>query len=432
MKFSLKFNLLVLLAMLSCRAVAQQAQQELEGPDLQALQLADQTATTSETPSNWRVFGEGSLGGAILRADDSFQPDQRLSFDAQYDNTFAPGWRAVFSDRLDADNPPQVPANHVINTVKESYLSWQAAPDLLFDFGRINERNGVALGYNPTDYFKTDAVRSVVSVDPNSLKENRQGSVMLRMQKLSDLGSVTLLFSPKINDDVSNASFNPDFGATNNDNRWLLSISPKIAEGFNPKLLIFKSDQLPTQFGLNLTDLISDAAVIYVEWSGGRSPSLLAQSLQQQGLPVDSDSAFRNRLASGLTYTTENKISLTAELDYNGAGLNQHQWNALWTEPLPIYGLYRQWLQVVQESPTKPAAFFYGTWQDAGINHLDFSAMERLDLDDSSRLSWLEARYHLTHTEFALQWQLNSGSRLSEYGASAQVQTWALVGRYYF
>ena len=42
MKFSLKFNLLLLLAMLSCRAVAQQALQEQGDPDLQALKLADQ------------------------------------------------------------------------------------------------------------------------------------------------------------------------------------------------------------------------------------------------------------------------------------------------------------------------------------------------------------------------------------------------------
>jgi len=410
----------------SCHAMAQ------EDSDLQALKLADQITASPETASNLRMFGEASAGGSIVRANDSFQPNQRLSFDLQYDNTFTPGWRVVFSDRLDADNPAQTPANNAINTIKESYLSWQTEPDLLFDFGRINDRNGVALGYNPTDYFKTDAVRSIVSVDPNSLKENRQGSVMLRMQKLSDEGSVTALFSPKINENLSSASFNPDFGATNNENRWLISVSPKIGEGFNPQFLVFKSDQLPTQFGLNLTDLISDSAVIYFEWSGGRSPSLLAQSLQQQGLPDNSETAFRNRIASGLTYTTDNKISLTVELEYNGAGLNQNQWDALQVGPLQIYGLYRQRLQVLQESPTKPAAFFYGTWQDAGINHLDLSAMQRIDLEDSSRLSWLEARYHLTHTEFALQWQLNNGSRLSEYGASPQVQTWALVGRYYF
>ncbi len=75
---------------------------------------------------------------------------------------------------------------------------------------------------------------------------------------------------------------------------------------------------------------------------------------------------------------------------------------------------------------------FYGTWQDALINHLDLSAMERFDADDYSRLSWLEARYHMEHAEFALQWQRNSGPVVSDYGAAPQIQSWQAVVRYYF
>jgi len=401
-----------------------------EDSDMDALQLADQIATPAAAPSNWRLFGELSVGGVVLRSTDSFQPDQRASFDLRYDNTFAPGWRAVFSDRLDYDNPAQAPFDNTINTLRESYLSWQPDSAMLFDLGRINERNGVALGYNPTDYFKTNAVRSVVSVDPNSLKENRQGSVMLKAQQLADAGSATLLFSPKLANTVSYADFNPDLAATNNVNRWLLSVSPKLSEDLNPKLLVFKADQTPVQFGLNLTSLISDAAVVYVEWSGGRSLSQLSQAQQILKLPFANDTAFRNRLASGLTYTTDNKISLTAEVEYNGAGLDQQQWQALGSSR--FYGLYRYWLQSIQESPTKRSAFLYGSWQDALINHLDLAAMEKCNLADHSRLSWLEARYHLSHSEFALQWQLDSGSRGSEFGAARQTQTWALVGRVYY
>lgn len=399
-------------------------------PDMDALQLADQIATPAAAASNWRMFGELSAGGVVLRDTDSFQPNQRASFDLRYDNTFAPGWRAVFSDRLDYDNPAQTPFDSTINTIRESYLSWQPGSDLLFDLGRINERNGVALGYNPTDYFKTNAVRSVVSVDPNSLKENRQGSVMLKAQQLGDSGSATLLFSPKLGTTTSYAGFNPDLAATNNVERWLLSVSPKLSEDFNPKLLVYKADQSPVQFGLNLTSLISDAAVVYLEWSGGRSLSQLSLAQQLLKLPYENDTAFRNRLASGLTYTTENKISLTAEYEYNGAGLDQQHWQNIATSP--FYGLYRYWLQSIQESPTKRSAFLYVSWQDALINHLDLAAMEKNNLDDHSRLSWLEARYHLSHSEFALQWQLDSGSRSSEFGAAGQTQTWALVGRFYF
>ena len=400
--------------------------------DLDALKLADQISTPVAVPSNWRVFAEAAVGGAVYHANDSFTPSQRLSFDVQYDNSFSPGWRVVFSDRLDVDNPAQAPFGNGINTIKEAYLSWQNQPDLLVDFGRINVRSGVALGYNPTDFFKTSAVRSYVSVDPNSLKENRQGSVMLRLQKLFDSGSLTMLISPKLDTRSDDAAFNPDVAATNGENRWLISYSPKIADGINPQFLLFKSDQSIIQFGLNLTYLINDATVIYSEWSGGRGPSLLAQSIQQQGIPYASDVTFRHRVASGVTYTTNNKISLTGEFDYNGAGLGQNQWGALANGPPELYGVYRNWLQTAQESPTRRAVFLYGAWQDAFVNHLDFSAMERFNLDDSSRLSWLEARYHFTRSEFALQWQLYSGRPLSEYGAAPQRQSWALLGRVYF
>lgn len=401
-----------------------------EDPDLQALQLADQNTTTPQAASNWKTYSEVAAGGALLRSTDSFQPQQRGSLDLRYDNTFTPGWRMIFSDRLDVFNPAQPPFGHTINTIREATLSWQAQPDLLFDLGRINERNGVAYGYNPTDYFKAGAVRSAVSVDPNSLKENRQGSVMLKVQKLSDSGSVSALFSPRLSDSTSFADFNTDLAATNNVNRWLLSTSPKFSNNFNPKLLVYKTDQRPVQTGINLTSLISDAAVLFLEWSGGNNLSQLSQAEQQRGLPFTPDSKFRNRLATGLTYTTENKISLTGEFDYNGAGMDQSQWDSLGQAPL--YGLYRYWLQSIQESPTKRTAFLYGSWQDALVNHLDLSAMERFNLTDSSRLSWFEARYHLVQTEFSLQWQLDSGRHTSEFGAAAHVQTWALSGRFYF
>ena len=35
-----------------------------------------------------------------------------------------------------------------------------------------------------------------------------------------------------------------------------------------------------------------------------------------------------NRLATGLTYTSPNKITLTAEFEYNGGGLSGAQWEA--------------------------------------------------------------------------------------------------------
>lgn len=404
--------------------------------DAAALLLADQAPAAVATASNWQAFAEGAAGGDTRRDGNRARQNTRLSFDLQYDHAFAPGWRAVLADRLDLDWPPQArqQANNQngINTLKEAYVSWQARPDTLLDLGRINLRNGVATGYDPTDYFRANAVRSVVSVDPASLKVNRQGSVMLRGQTLWDSGSASAMFSPRLADQAHNGAFDPDLGATNHQNRWLVSVSQKITDGINPQFLLYKEAAAPPQLGLNLTGLVNDSTVAYAEWSGGRSPSLLAQAFAAQGLPHADDSAFRNRLSTGLTYTTANKISLTAELEYNGGGQDQDAWDALRRGPASVYGLYRNWLQIVQEAPTKRRLFVLARWQDALINHLDLSAMSYFDAADASRLSWLEARYHWQHDELAWQWLRNSGRPLSEFGAAPQIQSWQLVLRHYF
>ena len=398
-----------------------------------ALSLADKAPATVEQASNWQVFVEGAYGGDMLRVDRSSQHNHRLSLDVQYDNAFAPGWRAVFADRLDVDSPPQGGNQHSsVNTIKEAYVSWRARSDTILDLGRINARNGVATGYNPTDYFRADAVRSIVSVDPGSLKINRQGSAMLRGQTLWESGSATAIFSPKLVQQADSGAFNPDFGATNYQNRWLISVSQKFNDSINPQLLLYKEADLPAQLGFNLTGLINDSTVAYAEWSGGRAPSLLSQAVSRQGLPHGDDSAFRNRVSAGLTYSTSNKMSLTAELEYNGGGQDQEAWNAIGHGPLPIYRLYRSWLQIVQEPPTKRRLFLAGRWQDAMINHLDIGAITYFDAADYSRLSWLEARYHWQRDELALQWLRYSGRPLSEFGAAPQIQSWQLVLRHYF
>ncbi|MBI1771328.1 MAG: hypothetical protein HYR68_02995 [Burkholderiales bacterium] len=367
--FSFKFGIFAFVGLLTLNSYAQQ------DPDLDALKVADQMPATVEQPSNWRLFVEAGAGVNRARLGGASQHFQRLSLDL---------------------------------------------------------RNGVALGYNPTDYFRTSALRSVVSVDPASLKENRQGSIMLRAQKLWNGGSLTALYSPKLADERNSSSFSPDVAATNDQNRWLLALSQQVMDGITPQVLLYKSEKQPVQFGLNLTALLNDSTVVFAEWSGGRSQSSLTQSMRQIGLNYPDDSAFRNHSATGLTYTTSNKISLTAELQYNGGGMDQEKWNNLGQTSLQSYGIYRRFLQGVQETPAKRSVFVYASWQDALINHLDLAAMSRYDLADSSRMSWLEARYHLKHTEFALQWQRNSGTVLSNYGAAPQMQSWQLLARYYF
>ena len=415
------------LALLLLLAAAAAAPALADDADAAALLLADQTTMTVEKSSNWRVYVETAVRASRQQGSGAALHGTRLSLDARFDKTFAPGWRAVFADRLDLNRMDGVSGKRDINTLKEAYVSWQARPDRIADLGRINVRNGVAFGYNPTDYLRAGALRSVVSPDPASLRENRLGSAMLRGQALWTGGSLAALYSPKLADQTSDAVFSPDFGATNRRELWQLALSERLSEALNPQWLLSGGDGQSPQLGLNVTALPNDATVVYFEWSGGRAPSLAAQALMRPG-----DAVFRSRLSTGLTYTTANNISLTAEYQYNGAALDEAGWNALRRGPLAAYGQYRGFVANLQDPATRDQVFLYALWQDALVKHLDVTAMVRYDATDHSRLQWLEARYHWTRVDLALQTQLNTGQPGSNYGALPERRIWQLSARYFF
>lgn len=399
------------------------AQERPAEPDLSALDLADKATAPAEVARDWHLASEVATVNSVLRNGESVN-SQRVSLDLQVDSTLGGGWRGIFSDQLDLRRQLQPGERGAINTVKEAYLSWQPDAGLVADIGRINARYGVALGYNPTDYFRTGANRSIVSIDPVSLKTSRQGSVMMRLQRLWDSGSLTALVSPKLSSEPHDGAFDLDVGATNFANRMLIAYSQRLDGGFTPQVLLSKEGAQSPQVGLNLTAVLGSAAVAYVEWSGGRSPSQLAQAL---GRPEAS--SFRSRTATGVTYNAPNKLSLTLEYQHDGGALARDGWDAL---PTMDRLAYRLWVQNRLEMVSKQSWFGYASWQDGIVSNLDFNAMLRKNADDKSRQAWIEARYHWKRTDLAVQWQQQSGTPASEFGAYPQRRALQVLLRYFF
>jgi hypothetical protein len=391
--------------------------------DLDALKLADTAVANLEAPRDWQWFVEAAVGQIV--ADDGLgsMANNRWSTNFQLNTALTDRFRFVMADRLDVTSKNSVTTQSTVNTLKEAYVSWQIDKHRFVDVGRIKQLYGVAIGYNPTDYFRAGAVRSIVSIDPNSLKENRLGSVMVRGQTLWDTGSLTAIYSPRIEAHPSSAALDPDFGATNNRNRWLLALTQKVYRTLSPQVLLYGEEGSSVQVGLNLNAAPTDALVTFFEWSGGRGKSQLAQAFDQPG-PI----AFHQRFATGLTYTTASKVSMTLEYEFDSAA----QWRALRQAPLIAYQQYRLTTQALQDLATKQSVFGYVSWQDAIVKHLDLNAMLRFSVTDDSRLSWVEARYHLNKIDLALQLQAAGGSRASEYAPSAYHYAWQALARYYF
>jgi len=401
-----------------------------DDPDAAALSLPGSEPQSAESAKAWQLFAEGAVGRSVVRTAslaEEARATEQLSIDLQIDAAPVAGLRAVLADRLDINWLHRFRQRSEVNTLKEAYLSWQPRDDAIVDLGRINEYSGVAIGYNPTDFFRHGALRSPVSVDPTVIKKNRQGSVMVRGQKLWEGASLTALYSPRLSRAPSSSAFDLDWGATNHHDRGLVIFSKRLSEDLNPQWLIYKDQGESPQFGMNLTRLITEAAVAYLEWSGGRSPSL-----SNEGLGPQSGRAFHQRLATGLTYTMSNKLSLTLEYEYNGAGLRAMEWAQLPRASLPAYLRLREAAKVAQEMPTRRAWLLHATWRDLLIPRLNLSAMVRRNIEDHSHLSWLELRYHASREELALQWQRNAGEWFTDYGGLPLRSAWQFSYRHYF
>ena len=395
--------------------------------DAAALQLADRAPTTTQQPSIWRLYGETAGARSWLRDPASPIDGIRASLDLRYDANLAPGVRAVLSDRLDLVHDNGTPRARNVNALREAYVSWQARPDVILDLGRVNLRHGAAWGYNPTDFFRGGALRSIVTPDPASLRENRLGTVVVQAQQVWSDSSLSVAFSPKLASTPNDATLSLDLGSTNARNRWLLVASHKFADQFNPQLLLHGGAGEPPQVGFNLSSLLNSATVAFVETSVGKGRSLRAQAL---GL-AEADT-WQRRAALGLTYTTSFNLSLTAEADFNSAAPNRAQWDALRAgSPAGVLALL-QTAQARQELPVRRAAFFYATWRDVFVRRLDLSAFVRQDLVTHSRVQWLETRYHWDATDLALQWQQYSGGRDTLFGQVPRRRTLELSARHYF
>lgn len=416
---------LALAAVLVAAALSPDAKSAEPPSELDALTLADEAAPQqpARRDAGLRLFGELAVGRSSLQGGGGDDTTRRASLDLRVDHGLAPGWRAVLSNRLDLADRSGARASD-INTLREAYLRWSWSDTRTVELGRLNVVHGAAMGYNPTDYFKSHALRSVVTPDPAALRENRQGTVVLQGQQLWSTGSLTALYSPDLGRRPSDAAYSLNAGATNPDERWLIVLGQRLGETLNPQLLLHGGQGLPVQAGLNLSLPLGQATVAFAEVSAGDGRSLRAEAL---GLAEPRTG--KRRAAAGFTYTTPFNLSLTAELEHNGAGLDHAAWTALGAgERLAVLAE----ADAQQDLPSRRTWFLHAAWSDVLFPGLDLAAYLRRESATGSRDFWMELRYRWTSTEVALQWQQFDGDAGSIYRAVPQRRAVEAVLRHYF
>lgn len=372
---------------------------------------------------------------------------ERLLLDARSSGTLGGQTLFLFSDRLnvrDEDDLPFPDHEDVINDLREAYISWRPADRYYLDAGRINLKSGIALGYNPTDFFKTRSVTEPLSNDPSALREDRLGTVMLRAQGIWEGASLTFAYAPALhrpsaiyrNDELP--SFNPMFDRTNSQDRFLVKGSLDMGDDSAPEFLLYR-EAGETHLGANLSLGLGQSAVGYLEWSGARRADLITEALaygRETGslpagapspLPSDANESFKSELALGTSYTTADNITFNAEYLLNQAGFSGADWDhwfAAGTQAAPqspvIKELWyiRGYARDQQQQSTRQAYFLRADWVDAFGIKLELSGFMLVDAHDRSGIGQLSANYYLSDS-----WTLGAlgikyfGSRRSDFGS---------------
>ena len=421
----LAFRFLALLLLLAAPAWAD------ENADLDMIPTdmvkAEAPAAATTPPAKAKLALENAAALATLRGPLVVpQPGRapprwsnRTSLDARWQADLTPTLGFTFSDRIDLyarDGIEFGQGRTAANNLREAYLTWEPSPRTYLEAGRINLRNGVALGFNPTDFFRTGTAVDQATADPSALRENRLGTVMLRAQHIADWGAISLAYAPKLYDPTrigqgATAPLDPHIDRTNATDRLLATVHADIGP-IAPDFLLFRENNR-TRLGASLTAPIGQQIVAYAEWSGGPEQRLAAAAITYgirtgsipAGTPIlpatSTSTPFSHDLAIGFAWTGESKITINAEYLFHQAGFTRTDWRHWFSlghgSPLLASLMwYERAFAADQQTPVaRQQLFLRATWPDAIARDIDLTALTFVSLDDGSGLAQLSATWNI-------------------------------------
>ena len=325
------------------------------------------------------------------------------------------------------------------NSLREAYVGLIPADGWYVDVGRINDKEGVATGFNPTDFFKSQAVLVQQNTDPATLRDVRLGVVMARLQRVWDGGAVAMMAAPALveaDGPLRAQVFNPGLDRTNRDNRFLAKGSLRLADDLAPELLVYQDGGRSPVLGGNVTHGFGDRVVAWGEWSSGRRGDVIADALAEgkrtglfpaamtAPLAHDGGDALRSQSAMGASLTFDTKLTLTAEWHYNQQGLSESQWHAWFSQRAAISSALwqiRSYAQSADDPISRNQLFLRADWPDFAVKDLELSGFVVNNPADGSLYVQAEADYYLNpRTTLGLRAADAVGTSHSEWGSVPQ------------
>ncbi len=372
----------------------------------------------------------------------------RASLDAAVRWKALPRLTLTLSDRVNVfeqDGQKALTADTVRNDLREASATWQPTDNQYLEAGRIHVRNGAALGFNPTDFFKTRTLLGQPSLDPSVIRQNRLGTLMIRAQTLWAWGSTTIAYAPKLTtpSQVSESNpigVDPRFDATNAAHRVLCTLSLELLD-LSPQLLGY-FELHRSKVGINVTRSVGSAVVAYAEWAAGPEQNLIARAAdfgRQTGtLPAsaptlpktDLSTSLRSDFAGGFSWTVATAVTFNVEYHFHQAGFTRKDWKNWFdlgsapgapAEEAGALWFVRGYASDQQEPVSRHQVFVRASWPRALGPDLELSAFAFISLLDGSALSQLSANYYVSSSWTASAYASgNIGNSRSERGSFPQ------------
>jgi hypothetical protein len=399
-----------------------------------------------------RLYLENALTVAMLRAPvvpfpppPPYRWQNRTSADVVADWRARPSLKLSLSDRVDViaqEHQTWWSRATVRNELREAYASWEPRARTYLEAGRINVRNGVALGFNPTDVFRPRTLVGQASLDPSVLSRNRLGTVMVRAQAIGDRGALSLIFAPKLFEPSpiggDPIGVDPRIDATNAANRVLASASGSV--GDLSAQVVGYLERRRSKLGLALTRPLGASVVAYAEGTLGYEANLITRAIEygrQTGtlppdatppIPTDPSLAWRTDVAAGASWAIATRLTLNLEYHFHQGALDGDDW-ARWfaagrANPLlaPELWYIRGYAADQLEPASQHNAFVRVAWPNAAaLDNLEVDAFAFVNLRDGSTLTQATASYAMSDRwTFALSLSAAIGTAESERGSLPQ------------
>ncbi len=396
---------------------------------------ADELDFLDEIDSDVATFEEKE-SSVDIRAKLSFQKNKESEDDKIfYLNLAKQEKNYQFDIRIVADEDTQN-----IN-IKELYYKGNFADNSFYEIGRINIKEGISRGFNPTDYFK-GSHSLTQSSDPKERKDNRLGALLFSETMFLDKFTLKAIYSPKISVGKNNLFGDTKYiglhlDETNYVDRGTLFVDyNKFKDVSSSMILHLNEDDL--NFGINVSYVYQDW-IFYLENSLKRSKNNINKVIDKMQLHPDVVAAFSedklyiDQATVGFNYTSDSNIITTLEYIYNGGGLDSDGWDDWFSlsEIHPQVGAIRSGILENEALLSRHSLFLLSRASDIKTN-LDATALAWINPYDGSTLSQIGLEYAYDDLQTNIFLKNYRGKENSEYGSSQNDYELLIEAEYFF